>query len=155
MKEVKTERKVYDIHYEAIDGTSFTSREECEAYEGSARLVLKERFSKLVVDTSTEYDLFSAGSSEEDVYVVKVLSTNDVDTVLQYYVLTNSWVQDSDTGKEMIKELSEKLEEALAKDEVIFIGENYDGDLYLIDNLSGIMSKLSKFIKLKKAKKTL
>lgn len=155
MKEVKTERKVYDIHYEAIDGTLFTNREECEAYEGSARLVLKERFSKLVVDTSTEYDLFSAGSSEEDVYVVKVSSTNDINLVLQYYILTNSWVQDSDTGKEMIKELSEKLEEALAKDEVIFIGENYEGDLYLIDNLSGIMSKLSKFIKPKKAKKTL
>ena len=29
MKEIKTERTVYDIHYEAVDGTIFYNKEEC------------------------------------------------------------------------------------------------------------------------------
>lgn len=35
--------------YEAIDGTRFYDRAECETYEGSAKCILESRFKKLII----------------------------------------------------------------------------------------------------------
>lgn len=144
MKQIKKERKIYDIFYEAVDGTAFISEEECRKYEESARIIMWPRFSKLVIATSNEYDLFGVGSDECTVYVIKVSSQKDVDTVLHYYTLVDNWlISTEDKGASIINKLSKQLEAALSSNGIIYIGKNYEDDLYLIDSHIGIMERLS------------
>ena len=66
MKEIKQEliHTTYVTKYEANDGTIFTTAEECQKYENSARAVLLARFKDLQIKLISEYNLFSTGSEE-------------------------------------------------------------------------------------------
>ena len=88
MKEIQKETKQYVTVYEAVDGTEFTSKEECKKYEESAKCVLMTKYNKLVVKTCTEYDLFNCiGSEDETVDIIKITSLSDIDTILKLIAL--------------------------------------------------------------------
>ena len=91
MKEIKEEliHKTYVTKYEANDGTIFTTSEECQKYENSARAALLVRYKELEVKMVSEYNLFGVGSEEYYVSVVKLRNESDIDLMTQLYFLFN------------------------------------------------------------------
>ena len=55
MKEISVEQKTYIRKWEAIDGTQFNSREDCEKYENSAKCVILAKYKDFVIKESDEY----------------------------------------------------------------------------------------------------
>ena len=91
MKEIKEEliHKTYVTKYEANDGTIFTTSEECQKYENSARAALLAKYKELEIKMISEYNLFGVGSEEYYVSVVKLRNESDVDLMTQLYFLFN------------------------------------------------------------------
>ena len=154
MKEIKTERKVYDIHYEAIDGTEFRIKEECEKYEQTAHAVLKTKFNKLVLDTQTECGFFGVGGDDNPVYAIKVKSPEDVDTVFQLFCLDHPYALNDDDSAKAYKEKTYNLIKTAYMDkDILFVGESYDGDIYIINTRFNIIEDLKKIDDPKEEKK--
>lgn len=90
---VKTVEEI--VGYEACDGTRFTTKEECQKYENTAKAVIKGRFKKLVVKEMVGIDITSEGSAyvgagiEEDWYyaLVAIKDENDLKAAQMYYAL--------------------------------------------------------------------
>lgn len=137
MKEIKRERIVIDVvGYEAVDGTQFDTREECEKYEKiTARAVIVERFKKLVVNyieetTITDYgqSFLGCGCGEGWYFaLVKIKDETDLDTLRMYKELTrpssSQRITEDLIGKEIIVSIGERKYEN---------GENWDE--FLFDN---------------------
>lgn len=144
MKEIKIENTVYTTQYEAIDGTRFTSKEECEKYDNTARAILKEKFRKLVIDEGTEETFFICGSDENTAYAVKIASEEDADVVLQLYFLDNPWVLDEKDYNKSVRDKALKMvDRTLKEKDILFVGENYEGDCYLITTRNALIEKLN------------
>ena len=58
MKAIKEERKYTVEVFEAVDGTRFSDKAECEVYERSAKGLLLSKYNKLVVKKSSDYNIF-------------------------------------------------------------------------------------------------
>lgn len=145
MKEIqKTKEHIeYITIYQANDGTEFTNKEECEKYENSAHAVVRTKFLKLVIDKKTEYNLFNAGNDEDIVYLVKLNSQEDADAVLQLYYLDNPYVlRDEETPRKCKERAYTLVTTALKEHDVLYVGENYDGEIYLIDTRANIINRL-------------
>ena len=143
MKEIVKERtkvETYSI-YQAADGTVFDTKEECEKYEQTARFVLNTKFKRLVIKESTEWNLFHAGSDENIVYAVRLEKEADADVVMQLYCYDNSWINQS--GGDYKEEAYNLIYSAVGNDDILFVGENCDGEIYLIDTRSRIIDKLN------------
>lgn len=81
MKELKrtiTREEVYG--YEAYDGTTFKTEQECVNYEETAEAVINKRFNDLIIETHNEYQLFNNGygSDEYNYKVFKINNENDL-----------------------------------------------------------------------------
>lgn len=140
MKEVQKEKVQHYTVYQAVDGTEFSNREECEKYESSARGVVLNRFSKLVIDdTHNEYSLFG-GDEEHNVYAVTLNEEKDKDTVLQLFFLDQPHMQGSDS-KWMIA-MKELVERAYVQKEILLMETNCDGEFYFVDTVESIIKKL-------------
>ena len=150
MKEIREEVKTYNIKYKATDGCVFNSKEECEKYENTAKVVLKSKFKKLVLSETSEYNLFDVGSDENLVYVVKMHSAADADTVKQLYLACNDWLLKQDSNKEYINRNFGTIDKAFKEDDILFVGENYDGDIYIINSRISVIEFLNKLDKEKK-----
>ena len=70
MKPIEIEKVTKVTHYEAIDGTTFTTEEECVKYEDTAKCVLLTKYKPLVKRTASECDIFNTGSDE---YMIDIL----------------------------------------------------------------------------------
>ena len=145
MKEVQKKREVYDTWYEAIDGTEFRTREECEKYEQTAHAVVRTKFLKLVVEERSEYDFFGVGCDDNTTYAVKMNSQEDVDTVLQLYYLDNPYVlRDEDTPKKLKERAYNLVNNAYQEEGILFVGENYDGETFIINSRGKMIEDLMK-----------
>ena len=108
MREITEERVVKEVvGYEATDGTRFDSIEECRKYEDSAQMVLRRRFTELIVGETTEETLWNSGFDDTTMYIVMIRNEKDVDTVNQYGILVThskkcEIVYDGDIGNEVI-----------------------------------------------------
>lgn len=143
MKEIVKERTKVETYsmYQAADGTVFDTKEECEKYEQTARFVLNTKFKRLVVKETTEWDLFHAGSDENIVYAVRLEKEADADTVMQLYCHDNSWINQSE---ENYKEKTYNLIfSAFVNGDILFVGENCDGEIYLITTRNKIIDNLN------------
>ena len=145
MKVIKEEVKSYNIRYEAIDGTIFYSKEECEKYENTAAAVIRSKFLKLVVYESTECGLFGVGSDDDTIYAVKMATSKDVDVVKQLYVLDHSWVlnTDSQDNRHYMDEAFDMIDKAYKEKDILFVGKNYDGETYLITTRNILIETLT------------
>ena len=145
MKEVQKKREVYDTWYEAIDGTEFRTREECEKYEQIAHAVVRTKFLKLVVEERSEYDFFGVGCDDNTTYAVRMNSQEDVDTVLQLYYLDNPYVlRDEDTPKKLKERAYNLVNNAYQEEGILFVGENYDGETFIINSRGKMIEDLMK-----------
>lgn len=85
MKEIKITRTIEEVAaYEADDGMRFKTKEQCEAYETSARHAIQSQFYQLSVGKSgvfRECDIFENfgyGSEEYDMIVIEIKNENDL-----------------------------------------------------------------------------
>lgn len=147
MKEIKKERTVFDIVYQAIDGTEFRDKHECEEYEASAYAVINSKYRNLVAHTTTEYDLFMAGSEENTVEVIKLNNNHDIDVVFQMWSYINKHSANNETT---CLNVLKKLESYLKQSGILFIYRGYEEEYSFcimssyesyIERLNNIISK--------------
>ena len=142
MKEVKTERKIYDLSYEAVDGTRFTCKEECEKYEQSAKAVLWAKFKKLVVKEGTEYSMFTVGCDDSTVYAIKMETETDADVLKQLWVMDHSYLATTERYPKYQEEAFTKIDTAYQEMDILFVGEDCEGQTYIIDTRANIIEDL-------------
>lgn len=141
MKEVLVEHTVKCYCYEAVDGTRFDSKEECLRYENSAKGVLKARFMKLVEYSDSEYNILGAGSDDNTLYGVKLKKEKDKDTVLQLYLLDSPHLLKEKDNK-WVNRAKDLIEFAYKEKDILLVGENYEGDFFIVDCCKNIVDRL-------------
>lgn len=142
MKEKQVERKTYDTLYEAIDGKTFRSREECETYEASARGVLRGELKKYIVNEGYNcWDLM--GGSEDNMCIAVAVPTEEAKrVVLQNYYLDQPWLL-TDSNTSYKERIDNAVQQAYENNDIILFGINCDDDLYLIDTRMNIINRLN------------
>ena len=136
MKEVTKEKVQKYTMYEALDGTEFNDKAECEKYEESAKGVIRARIAKLIVGKANEWDLL-AGSDEHDIIGIKMQNERDIEYVKQFLIMECSWY-----GEVRIKEIFDVIEKAYDNDDIVLFGINCDGDYYWINARQNIIDNL-------------
>lgn len=129
MKEIQKETKQYITVYEALDGTEFTSKEECKKYEESARCVLMTKYNKLVIKSCSEYDLLHIGSEEDTVNIVKLENESDINTILSLIALN---YPSASKNIEWLQERERRLVDAYNSKSLVVIGRGYEGDCFYL-----------------------
>ena len=139
MKEVTKEQVQKYIVYEALDGTEFNDKAECQKYEESAKGVIRARIAKLTVGKATECDLL-AGSDEHEIIGIKMQTEKDVEYVKQFFMMECFWY-----GEVRTKEIFDVIEKAYDDDSIVLFGINCDGDYYWINSRKNIVDNLVNF----------
>lgn len=142
MKEVTKETVTVTTEYHAVDGTVFTSKEECTRYEESARCVLKTRLKRITVnDQYSLYDLM-AGDEDVKIIVVKVSNYEDAGIVLQNILFEQPYLTEN-KNKNELKEIEDTLYNAAKKSDVVLLGcDAYNNSLWLLDSRQNLIDKL-------------
>lgn len=144
MKEITKERTKVEkyVVYQAIDGTEFDFKEDCEAYDNSAKGVLRGKLKALIVND--EYDGWDlmGGNEDNTIIAVKVPTEADKDIVLQNYYLDQPWVL-KDGNQESRARVILAVSQAHREQDVILFGFNCDDELYLIDTRNNIIDRLN------------
>ena len=127
MKEIKEEliHKTYVTKYEANDGTIFTTSEECQKYENSARAALLAKYRELEIKMISEYNLFGVGSEEYYLSIVKLRDESDVDLMTQLYCLFNPRYENDEAR---IKEARDVFRKAVKTEDFLIINRGCDYD---------------------------
>ena len=141
MKEVTKEKVQKYTVYEALDGTQFSDRAECEKYEQSAKGVIRARVAKLIVGKENEWNLL-AGCDEHEVVGIKMQTGRDVEYVKQFLMIECSWYNNSPVERDKIFDIMEK---AYDNDDIVLFGINCDGDYYFINCRQTIVDNLMNF----------
>ena len=113
MKAITVTKTIEEVQgYEASDGTFFTSKEECEKYEKTAKAVISARFKKLIVRDRPMFKVTGDGSipftecgEECTVGVVRLNSSEDVMAAQMYMKTTGYGGRDFDEsmiGKDIL-----------------------------------------------------
>lgn len=140
MKEVTRERKSSYTVYEAVDGTEFYTKEECDVYEASAKGVLRSKIAKMVKGTGNAWDVLG-GCDDHNVVAIKMNSPEDLDAVKQFFLLENPYY-----NKESNNELKEAkfniMDNAYKQKDALVFGINYDGEYYFINSIGNIIDNL-------------
>ena len=144
MKIVKEEKKYTVEVYEAIDGTRFSDKAECEIYEKSAKCLLLSKYNKLVIKKDFEYNIFGCGSEDDYVDIVKILCKEDIDVIMQTLGVISSYML-----KEDYKERYDKCQDILVKawneGDLVFIYRGYDNNSFSIEEtLSNRITNIAK-----------
>lgn len=144
MKEIKKEKIEYVTVYQAIDGTEFSSKEECLKYDNTAEAVLLSRYKKMIVLEGTEENIFKFGSYDNIINFIKVENDKDIDTVIQLYVINYNSMKDN---IDVLSKKREILEKAAKCDDVVIISRGYDYDnFYIMNSLNGYIDELKRSI---------
>jgi len=127
MNTIQIEQTTTITKYEAIDGTTFVSKDECKKYEDTAICVLRSRYNPLVIISTTEYNLFQVGSDECVIDVVKLQSEQDIDTILQLCYYHHNWLKE-DKYKDRLQEISTMISKAFRENDYLFISKGLESD---------------------------
>lgn len=123
MKQIEVENVTKVTKYEAIDGTIFSTKEECIKYEESAKCVLVSKYKSLIVKETTESTLYKVGSDER-IDVIKINEEKDIDAVMQLYYYYNNSNYALEQGERMIKSCLK----ALSEKDYLIIYRGYEGE---------------------------
>lgn len=132
--------------YQAIDGTEFNSKEECQKYEDTAKCFLLTKYKPLVKRTVSEYDIFNTGSNEYMIDILQYLSSeSDIDILIQLNRLHYSSRKLDD---DFYDNMRSKLEKCLKNRDIVLIGRGtkYDGynNFYILSTLQEITDNITK-----------
>ena len=128
--------------FQAVDGTEFTQKEECEKYEESALGVLRGKIKKLTVCDPQDAWTLMGGYDDHQVIAIKPLIEADIDTILQWYYLEHSYIL-NDSRKSERERLEEVITEAYKNKDVILFGINYEKEYYFINSRQNIVDNLN------------
>lgn len=153
MKEIIKERTKVEKYtvYQAVDGTEFDFKEDCERYDNSAQGVLRGKLRPLIVnDEWNGWDLMG-GNEDNQVIAVAAPHESDIDIILQNYYCDHPWIlQDSNVARK--EKLVAAVNQAYKDQDIILFGINCDGNLYLIDTRYNIIKRLEDLTKKKEEK---
>ena len=146
MKPIEIEKVTKVTRYEAIDGTTFTTEEECVKYEDTAKCVLLTKYKPLVKRTASECDIFNTGSDEYMIDILQYLSSeSDIDILIQLHKLYCSSRKFND---DFYDKMRSKLEKCLKNRDIVLIGRGteYDGydNFYILTTLQDITNNITK-----------
>lgn len=129
MKPVEIEKITKVTHYEATDGTTFTTKEECAKYEESAKCVLLSRYKGMIVKQTNEYAFCEAGSEECELDIVKLKDSSSVNIIMQLYYYYNT----GDYAKTHAESIEKSCARALEEDDflIIYRGDSYDDRFWI------------------------
>lgn len=125
------EIKSYEKVYVAADGTEFEDKEECKAYEKSARGVVKARASRLAINKDSECNIFGTGCDENLVWVCVPQTEADIDALRQLYVFYGCKAEAAE------KHLPDTL---IGK--IVFVTFGYGDEDMWVDNLDSILRNI-------------
>ena len=149
MKEIKKERTTTQTYYEyeALDGTIFSDREECQKYDESALGVLNYKVNLLKVGKENMdcWDL-CYGYEDNKCFALKPELPEDKDTILQWYLGHHRHFLD-DSCKDYVNNIASKIQCALNEGDIIFFGENCDDEPYIMNTRNNIINNLKNFDK--------
>lgn len=132
MKTIEVEVK--ETWYEAVDGKTFKTKEECIKYEGTAKCVIENKYKKLHYTRETEDNLFGVGSEESYIDIIRITQDSDKEVILQkcaYY--SNN-----------IERYSKILDTVSIGDYVLcFSGSEYDDYFYVMCNYTDYIKNLN------------
>ena len=139
MKEHRIEKTNVQItyEYEAIDGILFKSKEECQKYEESAKMVTYSKYLPLVISRKSEYEIYNTGSEEYEIDIIKINQLEDIDIILQLYSLYHPYRD----GKDILQE-RDKLNKWFGDREIVFIGRGCGYDNYDCFDFIGTMNSV-------------
>lgn len=130
MEEIKKE---VVVGYKSYDGQEFTNRDECKKYEESAKGVLAYSYSKAVILSDSECNIFGLGSEEDIVDIVKVTADN-ANLIKQYMILSGNNYK--------MEEKFNLIDSAAENGEYLVINRGYDRDNFWInDTLQRLANK--------------
>lgn len=146
MKEITKEKKSTYTVYQAVDGTEFDSKEECQKYEDSAKCVLLTKYKPLIKRTDSEYNIFTTGSDEYMIDILQYLSSeSDIDILIQLHRLYCSGRKLND---EHYVDMRNKLEKCLKNRDIVLIGRGteYDGydNFFILTTLQEVTDNITK-----------
>ena len=146
MKPIEIEKVTKVTHYEAIDGTTFTTKEECVKYEDTAKCVLLAKYKPLVKRTASECDIFNTGSDEYMIDILQYLSSeSDIDILIQLHRL---YCSNRNLNDDFYNKMRSKLEKCLKNRDIVLIGRGteYDGydNFYILTTLQDITDNITK-----------
>lgn len=129
MKQIEIENITKVTKYEAIDGTLFSSKEECVKYEETAKCVLLGKYKRLVVKSTKEDTFYKTGSDEVDIDIVKLGGNADISLILQLHYYYHS----GDYAKEYAEKIENTCNKALREDDylIIYRGDCYDDNFWV------------------------
>lgn len=146
MKEITKEKKSTYTVYQAVDGTEFNSKEECQKYEDTAKCLLLTKYKPLVKRTVNEYGIFNTGSDEYMIDILQYLSSeSDIDILIQLHRLYCSGRKLND---EHYVDMRNKLEKCLKNRDIVLIGRGteYDGydNFFILTTLQEVTDNITK-----------
>lgn len=121
MKEIKREVTSVEVVYQAADGTEFKSKEECKAYDESARCMLYAKYNQKVIKSESEFGLLGFGSEECTIEVVKLETQADVDLITQLFLFENKRMALSE-NRDSLNRILVRMNKALSEKDYVFIG---------------------------------
>lgn len=124
----KTRTSYYDV-FVANDGTEFSDMEECRKYEESAKGVLNARIHKILVKTCTEEDLFSVGSCDGTIEILRPTCEEDKKTIMQMYLLKNPHFSD-DKYRHYVEKAESYTDRAINEQDYLIISRGYEYDSF-------------------------
>lgn len=132
--------------YQAIDGTEFNSKEECQKYEDTAKCFLLTKYKPLVKRTVSEYDIFNTGSDEYMIDILQYLSSeSDIDILIQ---LNRLYYSGRKLDDDFYNNMRSKLEKCLKNRDIVLVGRGteYDGydNFYILATLQEITDNITK-----------
>ena len=145
MKPIEIEKVTKVTRYEAIDGTTFTTEEECQKYEDTAKCILLTKYKPLIKRTASEYDIFNTGSDEYMVDILQYLSSeSDIDILIQLHRL---YCSSRNFNDDFYNKMRSKLEKCLKNRDIVLIGRGteYDGydNFYILTTLQDITDNIT------------
>lgn len=145
MKEITKEKKSTYTVYQAVDGTEFNSKEECQKYEDTAKCLLLTKYKPLVKRTVNEYGIFNTGSDEYMIDILQYLSSeSDIDILIQLHRLYCS----RKLNDEYYVDMRNKLEKCLKNRDIVLIGRGteYDGydNFFILTTLQEVTDNITK-----------
>ena len=128
--------------FQAVDGTEFSQKEECEKYEKSALGVLRGKIKKFVVCEPKDAWTFMGGYDDHQVIAVKPQTEADVDIILQWYYLEHPYILENNRKVER-ENFEEVIIEAWKNDDIVLFGINYEKEYYFINSRKNIINNLN------------
>lgn len=137
MKIIEVEKIVKETFYEAIDGQTFKTKDECVKYENTAKCVIEHKYKTLNPIRITESDLFGAGSEEDCIDIIRITHDRDKEIILQKCSLYNN-------NKETLEKYSIILDNTSINDRVLcYSGSDYNDYFYVMCNYTDYIKNLN------------